>query len=80
MGGETGDMSFLDHIPQAPNLDLPPKSTESTRGVGLINIFPTGDICDNGSSVCASAVLKLYDHLYNSIMQTGSQATENMEV
>jgi hypothetical protein len=49
-------------------------------GAALINIFPTSNISDNGSSVQASAVLKLYDHLYDRIMQAGSQAIDNAEV
>jgi hypothetical protein len=46
-----GDMSFLAYILQAPNTDLSLESKESTPKAVLINIFPFGNISNNGSSV-----------------------------
>jgi hypothetical protein len=56
-------MSFLETVPIAPNTDLPPKATPTTAGETLQNLFTIGDISDNGISVWASAVLKLYNTL-----------------
>jgi hypothetical protein len=45
-----------------------------------MNIFPTNDISDNGSSVWASTVVKLYHQLYNWIMQIDSQLPGNKDI
>jgi hypothetical protein len=53
MSDDSGDMSFLEHLPNAPNTDLPPKSTDANAEDILFNIFLAGDISDNGSSIRA---------------------------
>jgi hypothetical protein len=45
------EMSLLEHLPNNPNIDLPPKSMDAIASDTLINMFLAGDISDNGNSV-----------------------------
>jgi hypothetical protein len=67
MSSKTGEISLLDYIPTAPNTNLPLKSTDATASQTLQNISPVGDIGDNGSSIQASSVPKLYNYPYDRI-------------
>jgi hypothetical protein len=64
---DIGDVSFLGNCPELLSTELPPKSTPETAGLTLQRIFPEGDISAAGDSVRASAVLQLYDTLYDRI-------------
>jgi hypothetical protein len=52
---------------------LPAKAIDATAGQTLLNMFPSADIGQDGSTVRASAVLKLYNVLYDRIIVAGSQ-------
>jgi hypothetical protein len=71
---DAGETSFLGSGPNAPTADLPPKSTDQTTGTTLTAIFPSSDISDDGSSVRASAVLRLYNALYDRIHASANSA------
>jgi hypothetical protein len=78
--GDIGDTSFLGSGSNTPIADLPPKSIDETAGSTLTAIFPPNDIGDNGRNVRASAVLQLYNELYDRINVSANSAQRAADV
>jgi hypothetical protein len=70
IGGEQEEISFLETILIAMNINLLLKATNTMVRNTLYNILLAGNISDNRSSVWALAVLKLYNIFYDQIIQT----------